>query len=542
MVIHAARGEAPGPTPVPPDPPPQADADLCGLLDSSAPPAPSSAPDSADPHGPPDPSARPSGGSDSHSGAAAGSLGARLTMIVEHIQGMLADEAWPLSDGELDALLEGVGRLGGPVAAVNNRLITEALDRGLAPRRGASDIPSLLRDRLALSTREARRQVALARAVSDGPCEATGQALACGDITVEHAHVIREAIASLPIDITPQERADAEQTLLGHARVFDPYRLVRLAARIREDLTRVDPSPGADSRTGQSGDSPHDDSDDPGRGPGDRDSDADTPGSEDRGSGEDSGSGRSEGGDEDQRPSPDPAAVRRLSLRDTPEGTTLISGELDAEAAALLRTALDGLAAPRPAVDGIPDIRSPQRRRADALVELVTRALTGAVVPVSGGVRPHLVVHVPWDTLVRGGLEPAMTDWGLPLPRGVLTRLACDAEVSRIILDPAGVPLDVGRSTRVVPSSLRRALVVRDRGCAYPGCDVPPSWTECHHITPWQHGGRTMPRNLVLLCGAHHRQVHHDRWRILVEDDDRPSFIPPPHIDPRQRPRRNPYG
>ncbi|WP_261576578.1 HNH endonuclease signature motif containing protein, partial [Frankia gtarii] len=128
---------------------------------------------------------------------------------------------------------------------------------------------------------------------------------------------------------------------------------------------------------------------------------------------------------------------------------------------------------------------------------------------------PHLTVTIDWNTLLATGTQPALTIWGLPLPRSVLARLSCDAEISRIILDPAGIPLDVGRSTRVVPPQLRRALVARDRGCSFPGCDRPPSWCEAHHVTHWTHGGVTALHNLTLLCGHHHRQVHHDGWTIV---------------------------
>ncbi|MGH4000080.1 MAG: HNH endonuclease signature motif containing protein [Pseudonocardiaceae bacterium] len=64
-----------------------------------------------------------------------------------------------------------------------------------------------------------------------------------------------------------------------------------------------------------------------------------------------------------------------------------------------------------------------------------------------------------------------------------LRALACDARVVPIVLGGAGQPLDVGRARRTVPAHLRRAVVARDRGCAWPGCDRTPSWCEVHHIT-----------------------------------------------------------
>ncbi|WP_261569621.1 HNH endonuclease signature motif containing protein [Frankia gtarii] len=443
---------------------------------------------------------------------------ARLAMIVGQVDELLAADVWRLSDAELDGLIEGVCRLAGRVAAVRGQLFVEAQDRGFAVHQGATDLAAWLRERLRLTTREARRQVTLARDTT--VCTATGAALASGEITAEHAVVICDAMRSLPTATTPEQRTAAERALIGFADKFDTIHLTRIAARLRETLTMVDASPG--------GDDPHSDS---------RTGEHTRPGT-----GNGGGDAGADAGDDDgEKPSPDPADIRRLTFTDTPTGTTLISGELDAEGAALLRTALDSLAAPRPAADGTPDRRSPARRRADALIDLVNRALSAAAVPETGGVRPHLTVLIDWNTLLASGTIPATTDWGPPLPHSTLARLSCDAEISRVLLDPAGVPLDIGRTTRVVPPQMRRALVARDRGCTFPGCDRPPSWCECHHCTHWAHDGVTALHNLVLICGQHHRQVHHDGWTIVFTDDGHPAYIPPWRIDPHQRPRRNPY-
>ncbi|WP_462186923.1 HNH endonuclease signature motif containing protein, partial [Frankia sp. CcWB2] len=241
-------------------------------------------------------------------------------------------------------------------------------------------------------------------------------------------------------------------------------------------------------------------------------------------------------------PGGDPADRRGLWLTDLPGGITRISGTLDAEAAALLRSALDPLAGPRPGDDGAADPRSPARRRADAFVELFHRVLGAGVLPVTGGVRPHLTVTVPWAALLGHGGPPASTGWGQPLPAGVLRRLACDASVGRVLFDAASVPLDVGRAYRTAPADLRRAVIARDVCCAYPGCDRPSSWCEIHHVRHWIDGGETSLDNLVLLCGYHHRFVHHQGWTVRLGPDRRPEFLPPPWIDPARKPRRNPYS
>ena len=57
--------------------------------------------------------------------------------------------------------------------------------------------------------------------------------------------------------------------------------------------------------------------------------------------------------------------------------------------------------------------------------------------------------------------------------------------------------MDVGRATRTIPDGMRRAVTARDRGCAHPGCDRPPSWSEVHHIVEWEHGGPTAIDNLA---------------------------------------------
>jgi len=245
---------------------------------------------------------------------------------------------------------------------------------------------------------------------------------------------------------------------------------------------------------------------------------------------------------------------RELHLIDHPDGTVALRGRLDTEAAAKLRTALDPLAAPHPTPAGTPDgtpdgsrdgsrdPRTPARRRADALIAPIDQTLDAGQLPATGGTRPHLTITATLDTLRHAAGAPAAeTDWGGPLSAAALHRISCDAGITRILLDPAGAPLDVGREHRTVPPALRRALIARDRCCAFPGCDRPPAWCEAHHITHWAHGGPTSLTNLVLLRSHHHRAVHHRDWTIHLSARGLPEFIPPPWIDPDQTPRRNPY-
>jgi 5-methylcytosine-specific restriction protein A len=116
-------------------------------------------------------------------------------------------------------------------------------------------------------------------------------------------------------------------------------------------------------------------------------------------------------------------------------------------------------------------------------------------------------VTVGLETL-KGEGGAAELDRAGVVPAEVARRLACDASIRRVVLSARSEPLDVGRRTPVVPPALRRAVILRDRRCRFPGCDRPPAWCDVHHIVPWSHGGPTSLANLGLLCRRHHRLVH----------------------------------
>ena len=174
--------------------------------------------------------------------------------------------------------------------------------------------------------------------------------------------------------------------------------------------------------------------------------------------------------------------------------STRIRGQLDTESAAIIRTALDPLAAPMPTTDdGGKDRRSAGRRVADALVELARRALDGGNLPERHAVRPHISVILDLETLLAKagdrGIHPAALSFGGPMSAATARRLGCDADITRMITDPAGMPLDVGRSRRTVTPAQWAALAVRDGGCAFPGCPRPAAWCIAHHIVHWANGG-----------------------------------------------------
>ena len=167
-------------------------------------------------------------------------------------------------------------------------------------------------------------------------------------------------------------------------------------------------------------------------------------------------------------------------------------------------------------------------RRADALGELCRRWLDRADRPHVAGERPHLTVTVDADALRTGGASGnGELDHTGPMTTELVRRLACDASVQRVVMGPRSEPLDVGRRTPVVPAAIRRAVIVRDRHCRFPGCDRPQTWCDAHHVLHWADGGTTDLANLLLLCRPHHGMVHRAAGFHLEVIDGRPVFRRP---------------
>jgi len=237
---------------------------------------------------------------------------------------------------------------------------------------------------------------------------------------------------------------------------------------------------------------------------------------------------------------------RFLNLSPLLDGMVAVDGVLDAEGAATVSAALQPF--------GVPcspdDERNAAQRRADGFVELARLALDHEQLPISGGGRPHLEVLCPVDTLLGdAGVRPALLPQapGGPglVPHESARRLSCDATVARVLLNAESVPIDLGRSQRLFPPALRRALALRDGGCRFPGCGFPSAWTDAHHLDSWAQGGLTSRSNGLLLCRFHHRKVHEGGWCIravgpklgadgelsfLGPDGQRLSGRPPPPI------------
>ena len=216
-------------------------------------------------------------------------------------------------------------------------------------------------------------------------------------------------------------------------------------------------------------------------------------------------------------------ARRFLHLAETSDGTR-ISGQLDAVAGHRLRLALEAVAG-KPAPD---DERSPEQRRADALEHLAATAL-GATAAGGVPVGPRasvtfLMREETWAALraERRGeagegaavsrtstVPPATFDDGVALPPSEVARLLCDCELTRVVVDADGQPMDLGRTTRLHTAGQRRAVTARDGGCFWPGCGTPTRWCEVHHLAWWDRdGGETSVDDGALACSFHHHELH----------------------------------
>ncbi len=192
-------------------------------------------------------------------------------------------------------------------------------------------------------------------------------------------------------------------------------------------------------------------------------------------------------------------------------GEVVLEGRLDAEAGARFLARLEAEMRP----DLPEEVRSPAQRRADALMAIVDGGSDGSTT------RPSSTMVVSVDVL--GGSAPtpdsrAELD-GVTVTRDAVLRHGCDASVARVLTAGSSAVLGVGRATRVVTPALRRALVVRDWHCRFPGCDVDHRRCDAHHLVHWAYGGRTDLDNLRLLCAFHHRLVHDGGWRIRAGPD-----------------------
>ncbi len=419
---------------------------------------------------------------------------------------------WSASDDELVDLVRATDALAARMAGLRARAVAQCAARDLPAATASCGGTAWLSG--VLTARPARAKALWHLAADLHRCApATAAALGAGQVDEDRAHVIARAVVALPAEVPPDVRAAGEAYLLEQAATLNAAALTHLANRL---LDVIAPDV-AEAKLGE-------------------------------------------------QLAREEAVASRVSLTaaDDRHGMVSVRGRFDVESWAFVAAALEPLAAPRPTgrsrslpgsstetdtgadkgagaevgSDGDLDLRPYSRRLGEALVELARRALDTGALPASGTSKPHLVLTIGIDAL-RRKVGAAVLDTGQSLSVAAVRRLGCDASIGTVLLDPTGHPLDVGRTQRLFTGPIRRALVLRDRGCAFPGCTRPPAWCEGHHIVHWIDGGHTSLANGVLLCRAHHRVLHRGHWSVAIGADGRPWFTPPAWIDLTRTARTN---
>ncbi|MCD9197457.1 HNH endonuclease signature motif containing protein [Aeromicrobium wangtongii] len=418
-------------------------------------------------------------------------------MILDQLSSVRDDlaalEPWALTGGEVREVAVAVVKARTCLDAALSRLAGCADDMGLAKDDGATSTTVWLAGATGISKGEAAKLVGLARVSG---VQASQAAWAAGDLSTDQAAVIMKAIDSLPDWCGDEERADAEAHLIRLAGEYGLDDLKRLANRV---LEVIDPD-GADEHLG-----------------------------------------------EQLRKQEQKAwDATRMSVKDRGDGTTRGSFIIPQADADTLRAALEGIIAPRRTAAnaehhgmGAQDWLALGRdqKLGHAFTELITHLPTGAL-PQSGGLAATVAVTVDVDDL-RTGQGVAENTSGTHMSARKAQRLACNAHLVALYLENGTRVIDHGMTKRLYDRHQRLALAVRDKGCVFPDCDRPPAWCEAHHLSFWSEGGPTDLNNAALLCHFHHFLVHEGEWEARMGADGIPEIIPPPRIDPEQRPRRH---
>jgi hypothetical protein len=392
---------------------------------------------------------------------------------------------WQTGDSELVAALVGTETEIRQAYSRMLDLLSELDSRGVAAKLGYSNTPALLMHTLRISRGDARNRLGqvedlLTRATPTGSViEAslpqTAEALAQGRIGSEQVDVIRKTLDGLP-DLEPSQRVVAETEMVKRAAQDDPNALARFGSRVRDIVDPDGPPP----------------------------------------------------------PDPEPKRPPRQFVRHTRrDGVVEFKGYLDPESGHKLDMLMKPFMKPFTEEDG----RGHAERAADAFVEVLQLAANCPDLPVHNGLKTEMAFIVDIDKL-RAAADDVVLPGQATLTAAEARRIACDAHVLPAVMGGDSKPLDVGVPSYVTPAHIRRGLVLRDRGCAFPACERPAGVCDSHHIREWLQGGPTQIDNLVLLCQYHHRLIHRSEWTVKLVDGWA-YFTPPAYVDPLQQPRFN---
>ena len=422
-------------------------------------------------------------------------------MIIEQLSSLLDDtaalETWSLTDAEIRELTRTVHQTRAGLDEFAARLAATADDRGLAREDGSTSTTAWLAQLAGISKFEASKLVSLARLTSE-LVEPTRVAWAAGTISTEQAGVIIRSIATLPDWVGDEERGDAQQTMLEYASQVTVDELRRIGNHIIEV---IDPD-GADEIIGKQLEA-------------------------------------------QERRAYDKA---RLQMRDDGNGMTDIKAKVPTVQGDMLRTVLEGLAAPRrmhlldseslgghgDAAEGHPDHA---HRMGRALLELIEHLPKDAL-PQAGGLPATITIGIELSAL-KAEIGKAGISTGGEMSASQARRFACNAELIPIVMDGTSRVIDISLAKRLHDRYQRIIIVKRDGGCCWKGCDRPPAWCEVHHPEPYAAGGPTTVENGALFCFVHHHLLHDGDWSARMAPDGIVEVIPPARVDRQRRPLRH---
>ena len=116
---------------------------------------------------------------------------------------------------------------------------------------------------------------------------------------------------------------------------------------------------------------------------------------------------------------------------------------------------------------------------------------------------------------------------GTPVPPSDIVAAMIWGHVRRVVVDSAGVVINMGRRRRLFTGNARQAVLLQSTRCVVAGCAAPIRRCQADHLTEWSRHGPTDGANGAPVCGRHNRlknsgyRVHRDEqgfWHTYRPD------------------------
>ena len=180
------------------------------------------------------------------------------------------------------------------------------------------------------------------------------------------------------------------------------------------------------------------------------------------------------------------------------------------------------------------DTRSRAQKQHDTLAAALAIAARHDDMPRLGGAAPTLVVTVTAEDYTTGRGWAHVDGIDTPVPVRVAAHTACAGGIQRVLFDPHGRIIGITTTDRTFTTHQRRAITLRDKECLIPGCHVPATWCEIHHVHEHARGGPTHTDNGATLCWHHHRTLTTSGWDIRMRNGT-PHIRGPAWWDPTRQ-------